>query len=1198
MGEVLYEGELLKHFARQQAVVHKLETGEIERQVELKEAPVKLDHVRNSLLHEHEDQIQQLLCAHEMQQPSVLEAKAHKPEAFVKKWGLGVGYSSAEPKRASYIDSSMAVLIEDVKKVSSSQAALTQQWGVHVGEVAAVKHAQEELGIMVKDLQDQMGIMMKLVQHNLDEIKSHLLLHRGQGGDVGDSMNGSSIPASTPLPPSLPPPIFGLDGLSSVTHAHGLQANVDAMADTVSPAAPCGPVAAATPATLNAADAIELGHNEEHVAAAIILPAQEACDHLEQQAMHLPGVPWFASLPIPGILLGMADSDTLLEDVTSVIHQGLLATQEAGKYVPSFPWYNGATAPSKTQDFVWGSGLTRQEEATSSTGGAPVILSTPTGLSKDPEPSGVHHPTLSPALPPVVTSTSGGAESEDGYVPSMPWYDPGVAPACSAAAALGECLHVAIKPPEMLQPGPDARNNDVTLSNAEANAKVLVAASTECQEEYVPTMPWWDPTVASACFAEASGEPTGLSKDPEPSGVHHPTLSPALPPVVPSTSGGAESEVVKGKSQAASRASPSQTPLRATHISGASSACQDVNSPTQVATEDLDGWVDAQRADASRASPSPACGPAAHTVGLMSPTRNITTLAGAIITDGYVPSMPWYDPGVAPACSAAAALGECLHVAIKPPEMLQPGPDARNNDVTLSNAEANAKVLVAASTECQGEYVPTMPWWDPTVASACFAAASGEPGDHPTQYPQSMLQQGTEAQSDLAIPCEEMASAADDAEIQAAGGAHASMILAEGLGQDADGASPSLALAPTAHTAGPIHACLEPILPAQAVIKEKMFVSPGFQRRVEADYDEGQHGSWREACTMFPAGVPSKVYTTPQTPLFSLLGSGVSSHVHYGQKQVGRRGLEEAVALKWVPLLEAGNKQMTTQEVASLKAVGKRLAQMPLPHNIISHKDDYRVKADDGILYHVIITEYSEGMELWEALAYHQARLHPAGHHFVHLVQRCLSQTFQGLEALHSCGWAHMDMRMDNVRANISAHGRRVQCQVISLGCATKASAREQCVRMPAWSHSPELLRATTPGKPFEPHVDNRLHDSWAMGCLIYEAVTALPLFGNHMDAYKAQAVAALMEAGSSEQDDGQSQMAVHMRFVLLQHELWAEDYTANAAALKLSNMLKAHITDVELRMHAVTLILDLLHPNPNYRATVQEALTSDFLAI
>jgi len=75
-----------------------------------------------------------------------------------------------------------------------------------------------------------------------------------------------------------------------------------------------------------------------------------------------------------------------------------------------------------------------------------------------------------------------------------------------------------------------------------------------------------------------------------------------------------------------------------------------------------------------------------------------------------------------------------------------------------------------------------------------------------------------------------------------------------------------------------------------------------------------------------------------------------------GQKQVGRRGLEEAVALKWVPLLEDGAKQVTKQEVASLKAVGKRLAQMPLPHHIISHTDDYRVKADDGILYHVIIT--------------------------------------------------------------------------------------------------------------------------------------------------------------------------------------------------------------------------------------------------
>ncbi len=114
-------------------------------------------------------------------------------------------------------------------------------------------------------------------------------------------------------------------------------------------------------------------------------------------------------------------------------------------------------------------------------------------------------------------------------------------------------------------------------------------------------------------------------------------------------------------------------------------------------------------------------------------------------------------------------------------------------------------------------------------------------------------------------------------------------------------------------------------------------------------------------------------------------------------------------------------------------------------------------------------------------------------------------------------------------------------------------------LRMPAWSRSPELLRAITSGTPPEPHVDNRLHDSWAMGCLVYEALTDLRLFGKHVDAYEAQAVAALIEPGSSEQEgeqdgeqdggqdgeqDGEqgveeSQAAVDARFVLLQHKLW-----------------------------------------------------------
>ena len=57
-------------------------------------------------------------------------------------------------------------------------------------------------------------------------------------------------------------------------------------------------------------------------------------------------------------------------------------------------------------------------------------------------------------------------------------------------------------------------------------------------------------------------------------------------------------------------------------------------------------------------------------------------------------------------------------------------------------------------------------------------------------------------------------------------------------------------------------------------------MSKGFQRIVEAEYDERKHGSWREACTMFDAGVPSKLYTTPRNLLFSMLGRGACSEVH------------------------------------------------------------------------------------------------------------------------------------------------------------------------------------------------------------------------------------------------------------------------------------------------------------------------------
>lgn len=113
----------------------------------------------------------------------------------------------------------------------------------------------------------------------------------------------------------------------------------------------------------------------------------------------------------------------------------------------------------------------------------------------------------------------------------------------------------------------------------------------------------------------------------------------------------------------------------------------------------------------------------------------------------------------------------------------------------------------------------------------------------------------------------------------------------------------------------------------------------------------------------------------------------------------------------------------------------------------------------------------------------------------------------------------------------------------------------EYVLRMPPWSLSPELIRAITPGTPPEAHVDNQLHDSWAMGCLFYEALTDMHIFGKHVGAYKAQAVAAHVQPGSSEQggeqegeqeggqegeqDGEESQAAGDVHFVLLQHQLW-----------------------------------------------------------
>ncbi len=54
----------------------------------------------------------------------------------------------------------------------------------------------------------------------------------------------------------------------------------------------------------------------------------------------------------------------------------------------------------------------------------------------------------------------------------------------------------------------------------------------------------------------------------------------------------------------------------------------------------------------------------------------------------------------------------------------------------------------------QGEYVPTMPCWDPAVASAC-----GQPVTPPTEAVEAMLDQTSEAQENVPSSPEAVAPA-------------------------------------------------------------------------------------------------------------------------------------------------------------------------------------------------------------------------------------------------------------------------------------------------------------------------------------------------------------------------------------------------------------------------------------------------------
>lgn len=149
---------------------------------------------------------------------------------------------------------------------------------------------------------------------------------------------------------------------------------------------------------------------------------------------------------------------------------------------------------------------------------------------------------------------------------------------------------------------------------------------------------------------------------------------------------------------------------------------------------------------------------------------------------------------------------------------------------------------------------------------------------------------------------------------------------------------------------------------------------------------------------------------------------------------------------------------------------------------------DFGITADERPY---VITEYTEGRSLFNILN-RQGRLE---------IERALDifiQLCDGLDALHANDIVHKDLRPNNMMIGLDQHGKE-HITIVDLGLAKSLikdgqelevlrAAEENSARIAAMYLSPEQCTGTA--------VDAR-SDIYALGCIMYEALTGLPPFMN-----------------------------------------------------------------------------------------------------
>lgn len=201
------------------------------------------------------------------------------------------------------------------------------------------------------------------------------------------------------------------------------------------------------------------------------------------------------------------------------------------------------------------------------------------------------------------------------------------------------------------------------------------------------------------------------------------------------------------------------------------------------------------------------------------------------------------------------------------------------------------------------------------------------------------------------------------------------------------------------------------------------------------------------------------------------LGQGSFSKVF----KVWRKSDHQFYALKKVSL-----KNMNTKEKSNALNEVRILASINHP-NIISYKEAFYDDDSDSLC---LVMEYAEGGDLLQKIIDHKVKQSYMNEEFL---WNLLIEISQGLEALHSLGIIHRDIKSANI---LITRDGNIKIGDLNVSKVTKEGLNHTQTGTPYYA-SPEIWK-------HEPY--DFKTDIWSLGCVLYEAAALkLPFLGKDM---------------------------------------------------------------------------------------------------